>query len=65
MLKMLSNLTKAAVSVAAAVPAVVVDTVMLPIDAVYDKDAFSRTGKLLGNASDCVNEAVKPERDDT
>ena len=60
---MLTNLLKAAVSVAVAPVAAVVDVVALPSDALDGKDAFSRTGALLDNAGHCVAEAVKPERE--
>lgn len=64
MFKMLGNLTKAAVSVAVAVPAAAVDVLMIPVDSTNDRDVFGRSGALLKNAGQCVEEAVKPESKD-
>lgn len=61
MFGMLSNLTKAAVSIAVAPVAVAVDVIMLHADAEGNKDAFSRTSDLLSNAGDCVDKAIKPD----
>lgn len=63
MFKMLSNLAKATVSVAVTPITVVADTVMLIPDACDgDKPAFSRTGAMLSNAGECLEEAVKPDK---
>jgi len=63
MFSMLKNLTKAAVSVAVAPVALVVDIATLPSSANYNTDPFERTKKLLNGAGDSFNEAVKTERD--
>jgi hypothetical protein len=56
-----SNLFKAAVSVALAPVAAVVDAACLPCDA-YDRgDAFARSRGLIANAGRCVAAAVDPE----
>lgn len=64
MFGMLSNLAKAAVSVAVTPVTAAVDAVMLPVDATEGEDVFKRTGAMLKNAGDCVQQAVKPEKDD-
>ena len=62
MFKMLGNLTKAVVSVAAAPVAVVVDVVKLPATALDPKrDPFENTGDLLKNAGECFKRAVEPD----
>ena len=61
MFGMLENLAKAAVSVVAAPVALVADIVTLPASAEDPhRDPFGRTAALLGNAGDCMKEAVKP-----
>ncbi len=63
MFGMLTNLTKAVVSVAVAPVAIVADAVMLiPDSCDGNKEAFSRTGALLKNAGECVEEALKPDK---
>lgn len=64
MFNMLSNLTKAVVSVAVVPVAVVADTIMLIPDCENHKGEFSRTGKLLKNAGACLDEATKPDPTD-
>lgn len=59
---LLTNVTKAAVAVAASPVALVVDVVTLPASAIDGDDAFGRTGRMLGAASDAMKEAVKPDR---
>jgi len=62
MFSMLTNLTKAAVAVAVAPVALVVDIVTLPDSASsYNKGPFDRTAKVLGAAGDAVSKAIKPE----
>lgn len=60
MFSMLSNLTKAAVSVALAPVVIVVDVVTLPATADDPrKGAFDNTAKLLSNAGECISKAVE------
>jgi len=59
---MVSNLTKALVSVAVTPITATVDLLALPIDANSNEDAFHRTSKALKNAGDCFNEATKPQK---
>jgi hypothetical protein len=59
---MISNLLKAAVSVALSPVALVVDVVTFPASTLDGNDPFKRTGALLKNAGDCVSEAVKKEQ---
>jgi hypothetical protein len=60
MFSMLTNLTKAAVSVALTPVAVVVDVITLPVSAEHPtKGAFDNTSALLKNAGKQVSEAVK------
>lgn len=61
MFRMLSNLTKAAVSVVVTPAAVVADVLTLPASAYANRPPFERTEALLKNAGQCVSEAVKPE----
>lgn len=61
MFGLLEKLTKAAVAVAVAPVAVVVDTVMLPVDAENRHDAYSRTAGLLKSAGENITDAVKGE----
>ena len=65
LLNTLTNLTKAAVSVALTPVTVVVDTLMIPGDAcdMSDPAPYGRTGRLLSNAAECVKQAVQPERE--
>lgn len=63
MFKSLGNLTKAVVSVAVAPVAAAVDVVTFIPDAAEERELFSRTGKILGNAGDCLSEAVKPDKE--
>lgn len=60
---MLTNLIKAAASVALAPVAVVADVLTLPSTAHDGKPAFGLTGALLKNAGQCVTQAVKPKGD--
>jgi hypothetical protein len=60
MFKLLGNLTKAAIGVAVAPVAIVVDVVKLPADAFDGKDAFNRTGNILGDVGKNVKEAIEP-----
>lgn len=62
MFSILTNLTKAAVSVAVAPVAVAVDVVKLPVTADSLENPFKHTEKVLNNAGECVNEAIKPEK---
>ena len=57
----LTNLAKAAISVALAPVAAVVDVACLPCDAHDRGDAFARSRGLLANAGRCVAAAVDPE----
>ncbi len=61
MFGMLESLTKAAVSVTVAPVTVVVDAVMIPIDASEDGEVFQRTKSTLNNAAENFSDAVKPE----
>lgn len=61
MFSMLSNLTKAAVSVVVTPASVVADVLTLPASAYANRPPFERTEALLKNAGRCVSEAVKPE----
>jgi hypothetical protein len=61
MFGMLTNLSKAIVSVAIAPVALVVDIVTLPASAENNSGPFDRTTKLLDNAGECIKEAVKKE----
>ena len=61
MLKMLSNLTKAAVSVAVTPAAVIADVLTLPASAHDNTAPFRRTAQLLNNAGVCVQKAVEPD----
>lgn len=63
MFKALGNLTKAVVSVVAAVPAAAIDAVMMPCDASEGEELAPRTSQLLRNAGDCVKEAIKQDSD--
>lgn len=65
MFGMLSNLTKAVVSVAVTPITATVDILMIPVDAESNNDAFHRTTGVIKNAGDCFNEAVKPEKDES
>ena len=58
---MIANLFKAVVSIAVTPITVMVDIVTLPVSAMDNKDPFRRTAKLLGNASKCLEEAIKPK----
>jgi hypothetical protein len=64
MFKMLSNLAKAAVSVAVTPVTAAVDILTIP-DSACDphKGVFDRTAKKLQQAADALDEAVKPEKD--
>lgn len=62
MFGMLTNLTKAVVSVAVTPVTLAADVAMMPFDATENKDMFSRTGDMLSNAKDCLDEAVKPDK---
>lgn len=59
---MFTNLLKATVSVALTPVAFVADVFTLPASADNNTPAFEKTGQLLKNAGDCVNEALKPKR---
>lgn len=63
MFKMLGNLAKATVSVALTPVAVVVDTFMIIPDSCHDREMFSRTGGLMKNAGECVEESLKPDKE--
>lgn len=59
----LTNVTKAAVAVAAAPVALVADVVTIPASSLdHRRGVFDRTGSMLKAAGDCLQEAVKPER---
>lgn len=60
-MNILTNLARAAVSVAVAPVAAVADVLTLPSSAYNDRHPFARTGALLSNACECVRQAVKPE----
>jgi len=60
MFKLLTNLTKAAVGVAIAPVAVVVDLAKLPSDAFDNRNAFGRTGEILKTVGKNVKEAIEP-----
>lgn len=62
MFGLIENLAKAAVSVAVAPVALVVDVVKLPATAYDNKPAFGNTQRMLSNAGDCFNEATRPKR---
>ncbi len=64
MFKMLSNLAKAAVSVAVTPVTAAVDILTIP-DSACDphKGVFDRTAKKFQQAADAIDEAVKPEKD--
>lgn len=62
MFESISNLAKAAVSVALTPVALAVDIVKLPATTLDPhKRPFEETEGMLGNAGDCVKEAIKPE----
>lgn len=62
MFESISNLAKAAVSVALTPVAFAVDIAKLPASALDPhKHPFEETKGMLSNAGDCVKEAVKPE----
>lgn len=58
----LTNAVKAAASVALTPVAVVVDVVTAPSTAIEGEDFFQCTEALLTNASECLGEALKPEK---
>lgn len=64
MFNVLTNLTKAAIAVAATPLAVTADVLTLPASS-FDphRGAFDRTAKLLDAAGDCFNEAIKPTKE--
>lgn len=60
---MFTNLLKATISTALTPVALVADIVTLPASAdSVNRGPFDRTAKLLKNAGECVNQAVKPKR---
>lgn len=62
-MNMLTNLTKAAVSVVLAPVALVVDLVTLPASSMSPyRGVFDRTRDLLANAGDCVIAAITPDQ---
>lgn len=63
MLNMLGNLTKAAISTALTPVAAAVDVVMIiPDSCDGDRPMFSRTAALMENAGECVEQEVKPSK---
>ncbi len=64
MFKMLSNLAKAAISVAVTPVTAAVDILTIP-DSACDPHTgvFDRTAKKFQQAADAIDEAVKPEKD--
>lgn len=58
---MLKRLTKAAVAVALSPMAAVADAVMMPADAVEDREFAPRTSALLRAAGENALQAVEPE----
>lgn len=64
MFKMLGNLAKATVSVALTPVAAAVDVVMIiPDSCDGDREMFSRTGGLMKNAGECIEESLKPDKE--
>jgi len=61
MFKMLSNLAKAAVSVAVTPVMLVADVVTIPDSAMNNTAPFKRTADMLQNAGECIDRAVTPE----
>lgn len=61
MIKSLSNLTKAAVSVMLTPITLAVDVCTLPESAYNDRHPFSRTGQMLTNAGKCAKRALEPK----
>lgn len=61
-MNLLKNLIGTGVAVLATPVALVADLATLPASAYDNKDPFARTGKMLGAAGECINEAVEPER---
>ena len=59
---MLTNLIKAAVSVAVTPAAVIADVLTLPASAHDGKATFGRTAQLLNNAGANVQSAIEPSR---
>ena len=63
MFNMIGNLAKATVAVALTPVAAAGDVVMIiPDSCDGDREMFSRTGMLMKNAGECIEESVKPEK---
>jgi hypothetical protein len=60
MFGVLESLTKAAVGVVVAPVTLVADTVMLVPDVEDNKDPFSRTGEVVKNIGENIQNATKP-----
>jgi hypothetical protein len=62
MLKMIGNLTKAAIAVAVTPVTIVADVVMMPHDAFEDEKFANRTAKKIKQAGAAFDAALTPDR---
>lgn len=63
MLRLFTNVAKAAVAVAVTPATVVADVLTLPASAYYDKRPFGKTVLMMKRAAECMDAATRPMED--